>query len=113
MGVLTYLRHKDVDITATTETEITRDHVGAVPSLEVRPKQTGTRPVSGTGTKAGPSLECALHPARCAAYVGGWKLSSGELMSLLDNERVEIKADGTAPRFERFNCSGATKKRSP
>jgi hypothetical protein len=106
VGVLTYLRHRDVETTPTTETEITRDHVGAVPSLEVRPRQTGAAPVSSAATKAAPSLESALHPARCAAYIGGWKLSSGELLSLLDNERVEIKAEGAAPRFGRFNCSG-------
>jgi len=31
VGVLTYLRHRDVETTPITETEITRDHVGAVP----------------------------------------------------------------------------------
>jgi len=106
VGVLTYLRHRDVETTPITETEITREHVGAVPSLEVRPKQTGATRGSGAASKAAPSLESALHPVRCAAYVGAWKLSSGELLSLLDNERVEIKADGIAPRFGRWNCSG-------
>jgi len=109
VGVLTYLRHRDVETTPITETEITRNHVGAVPGLEVRPKQTGNAkatPVSGAATKAAPSLESALHPARCGAYVGGWKLSSGEQLSLLDNERVEVKTEGAAPRFGRWNCSG-------
>jgi hypothetical protein len=105
VAVLTYLRHRDVEMNPITETEISREHVGAVPSVEVTPHK-GT-PTSGAAAKAAPaSLESALHPARCAGYVGAWKLSSGELMSLLDNERVEIKADGGAPRFGRWNCSG-------
>jgi hypothetical protein len=106
VAVLTYLRHRDVETTPITETEINREHVGAVPSVEVTPARKGT-PTSGAAAKAaGTTFESALHPARCAGYSGVWKLSSGELMSLLDNERVEIKADGGTPRFGRWNCSG-------
>jgi hypothetical protein len=104
VGVLTYLRHRDVETTPITETEITRDHVGAVPSLEVRPVKAGN--AQGAATKTAPGLESALHPVRCAGYVGGWKLSSGEQLWLLDNERVEVKSEGAAPRFGRWNCSG-------
>lgn len=104
VGVLTYLRHRDVETTPITETEINHDHVGAVPSLEVRPAKAGN--AKGAASQNASSLESALHPARCAGYVGGWKLSSGEQLSLLDNERVEIKADGGTPRFGRWNCSG-------
>jgi hypothetical protein len=104
VGVLTYLRHRDVETTPITETEINHDHVGAVPSLEVRPAKAGN--AKGAASQTAPSLESALHPTRCAGYVGGWKLSSGEQLSLLDNERVEIKTEGAAPRFGRWNCSG-------
>ena len=109
VAVLTYLHNRDVETTPITEPEVSREHVGAVPSVEVsrtRATQAGNASTKGA-TQAKPTLDSALHPARCAAYVGTWKLSSGETMSLLENERVEIKAGSAGqPRFGRWSCSG-------
>jgi hypothetical protein len=125
VAVLTYLHNRNVagtkeqETTPITEPEVSRDHVGAVPSVEIaptRPTPAGTAPASSkpaagtpakSATQAAPTLQSALHPVRCASYVGTWRLSSGELLSLFDNERAEARAGATAaPRFGRWACSG-------
>ena len=113
VAVLSYLHNRDVETTARTEPEVSRQHVGAVPSLEVAPARstsgnapTKATPVSSTA-QTKPTLDSALHPTRCPAYIGTWKLSTGELMSVFDNERVEVRASaGSAPRFGRWACNG-------
>jgi hypothetical protein len=111
VAVLTYLNHKDVETTPITEPEVSHESVGAVPSVEVRARPAQTAPAPGTPGKtapqAKPTLGSALHPARCASYVGTWQLSSGELLTFNDDERVEVRASAdAAPRFGRYNCSG-------
>jgi hypothetical protein len=112
VAVLTYLHNRDVARTKEQETipitepEVNPEHVGAVPSVEITP----TRPTpagSKSAPQATPTLGSALHPARCASYVGTWQLSSGELLTFLADERVEARASAdAAPRFGRYNCSG-------
>ena len=73
--------------------------------------QRRTAPAPGapgkTAPQAQPTLGSALHPARCASYVGTWQLSSGELLTFLDDERVEARTSASAaPSFGRYNCSG-------
>ena len=108
VAVLTYLNHHDAETTPITEPEVNLEHVGAVPSVEVRARPTQPGGASATGaSQAKPTLGSALHPARCASYVGTWQLSSGELLTFNDDERVEVRASAdAAPRFGRYNCSG-------
>jgi hypothetical protein len=109
VAVLTYLHHQDQDVEAnpTTEPEIKGGHVSAVPSVEVKAKGASATGASNSAARAAPTLGSALHPVRCAAYVGTWQLSSGELLTFLEDERVETRANaGAAPGFGRYNCSG-------
>jgi hypothetical protein len=111
VAVLTYLSHRDVETNPTIEPEINHENVGAVPSVEVKARPTLSAPATSTrgknASQAAPTLGSALHPVRCAAYVGTWQLSSGELLTFLDDERAEARASaGAAPRFGRYNCSG-------
>jgi hypothetical protein len=106
VAVLTYLRHQDLETKPITETEISHGDVRAVPSVEVTPaRSTSTK--GAAAVQASPTLDSALHPTHCPAYLGTWKLSTGELMSLFENDRVEVKAGAAAaPRFGRWTCSG-------
>jgi hypothetical protein len=112
VAVLTYLHNRNVAVeTPSTEPEVSHEHVTAVPSVEIAPSRTGPSGVVANGsagrnpTQAAPTLESAVRPTRCASYIGTWKLSSGESLSLLANERAEVSG-GTAPRFGRWACSG-------
>ena len=75
VAVLTFTLTKRRGNDPITEPEVSHGNVGAVPSVEVRarPTQAGA-PAAGTPGKtapqAKPTLGSALHPARCAAYVG-------------------------------------------
>jgi hypothetical protein len=78
---------------------------------ETRPRSQPATPrtsiVKASGAQAAPTLAGALKPNPCAAYVGAWRLSSGERVTFIDNERVELTAGETvAPRFGRWNCTG-------
>ena len=124
VAVLTYLHNRDVaskdrqETTSGTEPEVDRGHVGAIPSFEVAPARAtsagnvsataapGTNTAGNGATRVSPTLESALRPTRCSSYVGTWKLSSGDLMSLLNNDRVEFRGTAGAPRFGRWSCSG-------
>jgi hypothetical protein len=122
VAVLTYLHTREAapgaeqETKATTETEINHNHVTAVPGVEIAPARASSGSngsaagTAGRGaTQAAPSLNSALHPTQCGAYIGRWKLSSGEVMSALENKRVEVKGDG-APRFGRWYCSGSAEE---
>ena len=116
VAVLTYLHHQDVETSPTTEPEVIRGHVTAVPSMEVSPKPSGAKNAQANGgsqAAAGAqptqarSLNSALHPVRCPAYLGTWALSTGEQMSVFDNERVEVRTGtGGAPQFGTWSCNG-------
>ena len=122
VAVLTYLHNravaptKEQETTSSTEPEIKGAHVTAVPAVEVAP----TRPANGStqagpaasasgrgANQAAPSLNSALHPTQCGGYLGTWTLSTGEVMSLFENQRVEVKGGANQPpRFGRWYCSG-------
>jgi hypothetical protein len=145
IAVLTFIHNRQVapgeaqETAPATEPEVDRQHVGAVPSMEiavtkrpksappersapdkplatVEPRETQSSPqpaptpsavAKPSAPQATPTLAAALRPSPCAAYVGAWRLSSGELVKFFDNERLELTAAGAAvPRFGRWNCSG-------
>ena len=117
VAVLTYLHNRDVapgekqETKPTTETEVSHDHVTAVPGVEIaptRPTQAASASAANTAGAAqkARSLDSALHPVQCGAYIGSWNLSTGEVMSVFENQRVEVKTDGGPPRFGRWYCSG-------
>ncbi len=117
VSVLTFLYHRSGEPESAPQngSVIERDinrppveaHRSGGVSTQARSVAAETPAANLTARTAAPSLIAASRPNRCAPYFGAWHLSTGELMTFSDDERVEIAASAEGvPRFGRWWCSG-------